>query len=133
MDIEYIIAWGLLLLFLILWPLAMSILLEELYLFLYGCRDWREMGAVAIANCQICILHTLAWIQAVFSVFAGWRFLLVLLVMEAIAVWFKGRYYYGNTKGIDAPFCFALLAEIFSCCVGCLLTLWVIWKMNVVL
>lgn len=105
--------------------LAMSLLLtlifEEGFALAWGLRGRRELGLAALVNCLTNPLVVLLYYTA-----AGlwhWDPVLVTVVLEGAAVGVEWFCYRAFSEQVKKPFRFALLANLFSYSLGCVINL----------
>lgn len=105
--------------------LAVSLLLtlavEEGFALLWGLRGRRELGLAALVNCltnpPVVLLHHTA------TVFWHWNGVVATVLLEAAAVLVEWRCYRAYSEQIRKPFLFALLANLISYGVGCVINM----------
>ena len=101
--------------------LLLTLLLEELFAFLWGLRGKRELGLVALVNCLtnppvVLLYYTAAGLWR-------WNWVLVTIVLETAAVLVEWLCYRAYSEQVRKPFLFALLINLFSYGAGCIINL----------
>lgn len=101
--------------------LALTLVLEEGFALAWGLRGRRELGLVALVNCLtnppvVLLYHSAVWLT-------GWNPMAVAAVLESAAVLVEWRCYRAYSEQIKKPFVFALLINLFSYSVGCIINL----------
>lgn len=103
--------------------LAVSLLLtlaaEEIFALAWGLRGRRELGLVALVNCLTNPPVVLLYYTA--TRWRGWDPVPVTLVLEAAAVLTEWRCYRACSEQVKRPLLFALLINVFSYGVGCII------------
>lgn len=101
--------------------LLLTLFLEELFALIWGLRGWRELIVVALVNLltnpAVVLLYHLStglW---------GLNVLWVTLVLECAAVAVEWRCYRSCSEQLKRPFLFALLANVISYSLGCIIQL----------
>ena len=101
--------------------LLLTLLFEGLFALVWGLRGWREWAVVALVNVltnpAVVLLHHLL----VFL--CGMSALWVTLFLECAAVVAEWRCYKHCSYEITRPFLFALLANVISYSIGCIIQL----------
>lgn len=99
--------------------LFLTLLFEGLFALLWGLRGWREWAVVALVNVltnpAVVLLYHLStglW---------GVNAILVTLVLECAAVVVEWQCYKRCSYQLKRPFLFALLANVISYSIGCIL------------
>lgn len=101
--------------------LALTLALEEGFAVAWGLRGRRELGLVALVNCltnpPVALLYHMAvWLT-------GWNPMAVAAALESVAVLVEWRCYRAYSGQVKRPFVFALLINLFSYGVGCIINL----------
>lgn len=101
--------------------LALTLVFEELFALAWGLRGRRELGLVALVNVLTNPPVVLLYYTA--TALWGWRAVPVTAVLEAAAVLVEWRCYRAYSEQVKKPFLFALLINLFSYGVGCVINL----------
>lgn len=101
--------------------LLLTLLFEELFALAWGLRGRRELALVALVNILtnppvVLLYHTAAG-------FWHWPPVPVTIVLEAAAILVEWRCYRAFSDQVRKPFLFALLANLFSYTMGCIINL----------
>lgn len=101
--------------------LLLTLILEELFALLWGLRGKREWGLVALVNCLtnppvVLLYHTAAGLW-------HWNPALVAAALEITAVVVEWRCYRAFSEQVKKPLLFALLVNLFSYGIGCVINL----------
>lgn len=101
--------------------LLLTLIFEELFALAWGLRGKRELGLAALVNCLtnppvVLLYHTA-------TVLLGWNAVLVTAVLETAAVLVEWRCYRAFSEQVRNPFLFALLANLFSYSIGCVINI----------
>lgn len=99
--------------------LLLTLIFEEGFALLWGIRGRRELGLVALVNCLTNPPVVLLYYTA--AGFWHWNAVLVTAVLEAAAVVVEWRCYRAFSGQVKEPFLFALLANLFSYGIGCVI------------
>ena len=99
--------------------LILTLLFEEGFALAWGLRGKRELGLVALVNCLtnppvVLLYYTAAGLWR-------WNAVPVTVVLEAAAVIVEWRCYRMYSEQVKRPFLFALLINLFSYGVGCVI------------
>lgn len=101
--------------------LLLTILLEELFALAWGLRGWREWVVLILVNLltnpAVVLLHHLStglW---------GMNTVPVTAVLECAAVVAEWQCYKNCSEQLKRPFLFALLANVISYSMGCIIQL----------
>lgn len=99
--------------------LFLTLVLEEVFALLWGLRGWREWAVVALVNVltnpAVVLLYHLS--TGLWGMNAVW----VTLILECAAVVVEWRCYKSCSRQLKRPFLFALLANMISYSIGCIL------------
>lgn len=101
--------------------LLLTLMLEEVFALLWGLRGRRELTIVALVNILTNPVVVLGYHTAVG--FWGWNAVLVTAVLEISAVAVEWLYYRACSRQLKKPLMFALLANVFSYGMGCVINL----------
>ncbi len=101
--------------------LLLTLLFEELFALLWGLRGKRELGLVALVNCLtnppvVLLYYTVTGLWR-------WNWAPATIVLEAAAVLAEWLCYRAYSEQVKRPFLFALLINLFSYGVGCIINL----------
>ena len=101
--------------------LLLTLLFEEGFALVWGLRGKRELGLVTLVNVLtnppvVLLYNTAVWLL-------GWNAILVTVVLEAAAVIVEWICYQAYSEQVKKPFLFALLVNLFSYGVGCVVNL----------
>ena len=99
--------------------LILTLLFEEGFALAWGLRGKRELGLVALVNCLTNPPVVLLYYTA--SGLWRWNAVLTALALEAAAVIVEWRCYRMYSEQVKRPFLFALLINLFSYGVGCVI------------
>ena len=99
--------------------LLLTLLFEELFALLWGLRGWRELTVVALVNlltnpAVVLLYHLSTGLWGMNAVF-------VTVVLECAAVAVEWRCYKRCSCQLKYPFLFALLANVISYSLGCII------------
>ena len=101
--------------------LLLTLVLEELFALLWGLRGWREWTIVALVNAltnpAVVLLYHLS------TGLLGWNPVWVTIILECAAVIVEWRCYRICSCQLKRPFLFALLANVISYSLGCVIQL----------
>lgn len=101
--------------------LLLTLLLEGLFALLWGLRGWREWAVLALVNLltnpAVVLLYHLS--TGLWGMNAVW----VTLFLECAAVIVEWRCYRSCSYQLKRPFLFALLANVISYGIGCIIQL----------
>ncbi len=107
--------------------LALTVLLEEAYAYLYGYRARRERILVCLVNCltnpPVVALYYAARSLLAAAGWSGLWLVFTVPVLESLAVIVEWRCYRRFSSEIERPFQFSLLANVFSYGTGLLINL----------
>ena len=99
--------------------LLLTLVLEEAFALLWGLRGRRELTVVALVNIltnpAVVLLYHLS------TGLLGWNPVWVTAILECAAVIVEWRCYKSCSYQLKRPFLFALLANVISYGVGCIL------------
>ena len=101
--------------------LLLTLIFEEIFALLWGLRGRRELGLTALVNCLTNPPVVLLYYTA--TVFWNWNAVLVTVVLEIAAVLVEWHCYRAFSEQVKKPFLFALLANICSYGIGCIINL----------
>ena len=101
--------------------LLLTLVFEEGFALMWGLRGQRELGLTALVN----ILTNPPVVLLYYTATGLWRWnaVPVTLVLEAAAVLVEWRCYRAYSEQVKRPFLFALLVNLFSYGVGCVINL----------
>ena len=99
--------------------LLLTLVLEEIFALIWGLRGWREWAVVALVNLltnpAVVLLYHLS------TGLCGLNPVGVTLVLECAAMAVEWRCYRSCSEQLKRPFLFALLANVISYGIGCIL------------
>ncbi|MDE7262729.1 MAG: hypothetical protein K2N78_11830 [Oscillospiraceae bacterium] len=106
--------------------LLLTLLLEEGFALVWGLRGKRELGLTALVNCLtnppvVLLYHTATGLWR-------WNAVPVTIVLETAAVIVEWLCYRTFSEQVKRPFLFALLINLFSYGVGCVINFLWIWR-----
>lgn len=99
--------------------LALTLAFEEGFALAWGLRGRRELGLTALVNCLTNPPVVLLYYTAVNL--WGWSAVPVTAVLEAAAILVEWRCYRAYSEQVKRPFLFALLVNLFSYGMGCVI------------
>ena len=99
--------------------LLLTLVLEEVFALIWGLRGWRERAVVALVNLltnpAVVLLYHLS--TSLWGMSAVWA----TLVLECAAVAVEWQCYKRCSEQLKHSFLFALLANVISYSIGCIL------------
>lgn len=101
--------------------LLLTLIFEEGFALAWGLRGRRELGLVALVNVLTNPPVVLLYYTA--TGLWHWNAIAVTIVLEAAAVIVEWRCYRAYSEQVKRPFLFALLVNLFSYGVGCVINL----------
>ena len=101
--------------------LFLTLVFEEVFALLWGLRGWREWAIVALVNlltnpAVVLLYHLSTGLWSMNAIF-------VTTVLECAAVVIEWRCYKSCSYQLKRPFLFALLANVISYTLGCIIQL----------
>ena len=101
--------------------LLLTVALEEVFGFVWGLRERRELGLMVLVNCLtnppvVLLYHTAVGLWR-------WDPVLVTVALETAAVLVEWRCWRALSDQVKRPFLFALLCNGFSYGMGCVINL----------
>jgi len=101
--------------------LLLTLVFEETFALLWGIRGKREIILVLLVNVLTNPPVVLLYYTA--TGLWHWNAVLVTLILESAAVIVEWRCYRAYSEQVKRPFLFALLVNIFSYAIGCVINL----------
>lgn len=101
--------------------LLLTLIFEWIFALLWGIRGKRELGLVALVNCLTNPPVVLLYYTA--TVLWHWSAVFVTVILEFAAVLVEWHCYRAFSEQVKKPFLFALLVNIFSYTLGCVINL----------
>lgn len=101
--------------------LLLTLIFEEIFAFIWGLRGKRELGLVALVNCLTNPPVVLLYYTA--TGFWHWNAVLVTIILETAAILTEWFCYRAFSEQVKKPLLFALLVNLFSYGIGCVINL----------